>query len=190
MKISAFTIIESDDMLEKSIRSVYPFVDEFVINMHGATDIHKDMLGRVAMDFPDTKIVVFTEETEDKVKACIDNCTGDWIFEFFNDEAIHEAHAKKFRDWVERAEAEDIEGVTFTHLFFKKDDHKTLLGKGIAPTVRLFKRGALVPTDNPPASHVLDTVLYIFKYMDETPSLIAGEPEETNTQHPKVMLEE
>lgn len=132
MKLSAFTLVKNaikfDYPIVESVKSLLPFVDEYVINVGRSEDGTEVLIGKNFAFNP--KIKLFTADWEgaeygvaffaSQTNLALEHCSGDWAFYLQADECIHENDGPKVRNWVERAEAEGAIGVTCNYKHFEK----------------------------------------------------------------------
>ncbi len=135
MMISAFTIIKNaikfDYPIVESVDSLLPFVDEYIINIGKSDDRTRELLKKKFGQEP--KVKMFDSNWEDssqgtkffssQTNLALERCSGDWVFYLQADECIHELNGPKLKDWAERAEAENAQGVTFKYFHFEKNFH-------------------------------------------------------------------
>lgn len=133
MKLSAFTIIKDGIKLDypfvESIKSILPIVDEYIINVGKSKDGTLEVLKDLAKDEPKIRLLVTKWEGVEKGTAFFSSqtnealrlCEGEWVFYLQADEVLHEKDANKVRGWIERAEAEGAQGITFQYYHFEKD---------------------------------------------------------------------
>jgi glycosyltransferase involved in cell wall biosynthesis len=137
MKISAFTIIKNatkfDYPIVESIKSLEPFVDEYVINLGDSEDNTDDLINSNFANNPKFKIFKSVWEGKDQGMAFFRNqtnkalaqCTGDWCFYLQADEAVHEDEMKSIRDTFAQADAENKKAIVFNFYHFEKNYTKT-----------------------------------------------------------------
>ncbi len=103
MKISGFTFMRNTSKLFypflESLKSVLPFVDEFVIAMGDNDPDDTTLQSVIALNDPKIKIIQspwdtksFPKNTEyaRQTDIAMDACSGDWLFYLQSDEVVHE----------------------------------------------------------------------------------------------------
>lgn len=132
LKLSACTLIKNANKFDypvvESIKSLLPFVDEYIINV-GESDDGTEAL--IAGNFDHNKKVklYFTKwETKEfgtsffssQTNFAIDKCTGDYIIYLQADEAVHEEYGHKLRALAEEIDQNNKQGATFNYYHFEK----------------------------------------------------------------------
>src|SRR3990167_1283609 len=130
MSLSAFTIIKNANIYSypiiESIKSLLPYVDEYIVNTDsedkdGTFQLLKDNFGG------EKKVKIIRVKWEDNIgtlflssqtNLTLGACSGDWIFYLQGDEILRDGDGEKIKDWIERAEAENAQGITFNYQHF------------------------------------------------------------------------
>jgi len=137
MKISGATLIKNAIKLDypiiESVNSLFPHVDEYVINLGDSEDNTNELVRSWYGGFDNVKM--FDSKWEGKEQGmtffrnqtnkALDACTGDWIFYLQADEAIHDDDAKRMRAIVEEADKNGFDAIAFNFLHFEKNYNKT-----------------------------------------------------------------
>lgn len=133
MRVSGFTFcrnaVKYDYPLAETIRSILPWVDEFVVNVGDCDDGTLELVERIG----DRKVrilrsvwdenlcqdgLVYAQQTNIALRAC----TGDWAFYVQADEVIHETDAPAIWAAMERYLPETpVLGLMFRYLHFEGD---------------------------------------------------------------------
>ena len=136
MKISAFTIIKNaikyDYPVVESIKSLEPFVDEYIINIGDSDDETEKLIRDNFGDNP--KFVLFNSVWEPKEQGmtffrnqtnlALEKCTGDWVFYLQADECVHEDQISSIKQEMERADESGKKAMMFEFLHFEKNYSK------------------------------------------------------------------
>ncbi len=135
MKISGFTFCRNvhkfDYPVVESIRSILPFVDEYVVNVGDSEDGTLDTV-RSIRD-PKVRIIesvwdegltrggaIYAQQTNIALAAC----TGDWAFYLQADEVVHENDLPVIHDTLRRLDRDArVLGLMFRYLHFEGDYH-------------------------------------------------------------------
>lgn len=118
-----------DYPLVEAIRSILPWVDEFVVNVGDCDDGTLELVERLGD--PRVRILrtvwdeslrqdglIYAQQTNIALRAC----TGDWAFYLQADEVVHEADVPAIRAAMERHLPEtDVLGLMFRYLHFEGD---------------------------------------------------------------------
>lgn len=162
MKLSAVTLIKNankfDYPIVESINSVICCVDEYIINVGQCDDGTKELIQKHFGQ--EDKVVIFESDWEDVSKGtaffsnqtnlAISKATGDWILYLQADECLHEKDIYNLKKWIDRAEKENLHGLTFKYNHFALDPNhvKKTYSDGFdfyEREIRLFKNdGSLV----------------------------------------------
>ena len=137
MKISAATLIGNaikfDYPIVESIKSLEPYVDEYVVNLKADSE---DETEKLIMDNfgsnPKFKIFKSVWEGKDQGMAffrnqtnkALDQCTGDWVFYLQGDECVHEDEMKNLRSIIEEADTAGKVAIAMNFLHFEKNYSK------------------------------------------------------------------
>lgn len=138
MKLSAFTIIKNATKFQypvvESIKSLEPFVDEYVVNLGDSEDDTDKLIYDNFGSNPKFKIFKSTWEGKDQGMAFFRNqtnlalaqCTGDWCFYLQADECVHEDEMKNIRDIIEGVDTNGNghDAILFNFLHFEKNYSK------------------------------------------------------------------
>jgi glycosyltransferase involved in cell wall biosynthesis len=136
MKTSAFTIIKNaikyDYPVVESIKSLEPFVDEYVVNIGDSDDETEKLIRENFENNP--KFILFNSVWEPKEQGmaffrnqtnlALEKCTGDWVFYLQADECVHEEQMERFGDEIFLAEEEGKKAMMFEFLHFEKNYSK------------------------------------------------------------------
>jgi len=137
MKISAFTIIKNatkyDYPIVESIKSLEPYVDEYVVNLGDSEDNTDELINSNFASNPKFKIFKSIWEGKDKGMAffrnqtnkALEQCTGDWVFYLQGDECVHHDEMAKIRDAFVDADKNGKQSILFDFLHFEKNYTKT-----------------------------------------------------------------
>ncbi len=115
---------------ERSIRSILPIVDEFVVALGACEDRTRERL--VAMNEPKLRIIDTTWNKRirndysirgfnygQQKSVALFNCTGDWAFYLEGDEVVHEDDLPVIRQSMEtHLEDDRVESLVFDYLHF------------------------------------------------------------------------
>jgi len=140
MRISAATLIKNavkfDYPIIESIKSLEPYVDEYVINLGDSEDDTEKLVMDAFGSNP--KFKIFRSEWEGKEQGmaffrnqtnkALDQCTGDWIFYLQADECVHEDEMKNLRKLIEEADASGKNAIALNFLHFEKNYSKIKKG--------------------------------------------------------------
>ena len=137
MKISGFTIIrngtEFDYPYKESIRSLYPLVDELVINVGKSTDDTLAQIHALAQELGKEKIVIFESDwhlddlekkrsgqiLSEQTNLALDRCKNDWCIYLQADEVLSEEDYRKIKYKIELASTDsNVEALVFNYLHF------------------------------------------------------------------------
>lgn len=134
MRVSGFTFLRNGEKLgypfERSIRSILPIVDEFIVALGPCDDGTRERLA--AMREPKLRIIDTTWNERlrndysirgfnygQQKSIALFNCTGDWAFYLEGDEVVHEDDLPVIRTSLERyAEDDRVEALVFDYLHF------------------------------------------------------------------------
>ena len=134
MRVSGFTFLRNGKKLgypfERSIRSILPVVDEFVVALGPSTDGTREQL--LAMEEPKLRIVDTEWNPEvrndysirgftygQQKSIALFNCTGEWAFYLEGDEVVHEEDLPAILASMERYRNDDrVEALVFDYLHF------------------------------------------------------------------------
>lgn len=133
MKLSAFTIVKNAIKLDypiiESIKSLEPFVDEYVINIGVSEDETRKLIHDNFGNNP--KFILFDSEWEGKEQGmaffrnqtnkALEKCSGDWCFYLQADECVHEDEMKELRLQIEVADLSQRKAIVFNFLHFEMD---------------------------------------------------------------------
>ncbi len=132
--ISAATIISNaivhDFPIIESINSAIEFVNEYVINLDTkCTDGTNELIKSTFGGNPKVKIIENEWEGKEfgttflssQTNKALNECSKDWILYLQGDELIHEKDGMRMWKWIDRAEREGADGITFKYLHFIKD---------------------------------------------------------------------
>jgi glycosyltransferase involved in cell wall biosynthesis len=136
MKISAFTIIKNAVKFQypiiESIKSLEPYVDEYVINLGDSEDETEELILKNFGNNP--KFIIFKSVWEGKdqgmaffrnqTNLALDKCAGDWCFYLQADECIHDDDAKRFKSIIEDVDRKGHDAILFRFLHFEKNYSK------------------------------------------------------------------
>lgn len=137
MKISAFTIIKNatkyDYPIVESIKSLEPFVDEYVVNLGDSEDDTDKIINDNFGSNPKFKIFKSVWEGKDQgmtffrsqTNKALEQCTGDWVFYLQADECVHESEMATIRDVFAAADAQSRQAIVFDFYHFEKNYTKT-----------------------------------------------------------------
>ena len=133
MRVSGFTFcrnaVKYDYPLVEAIRSVLPWVDEFVVNVGDCDDGTLESVGRIG----DPKVRILRTVWDESLRQdgliyaqqtniALGACTGDWAFYLQADEVVHEADVPAIWAAMERHLPEtDVLGLMFRYLHFEGD---------------------------------------------------------------------
>lgn len=133
MRVSGFTFcrnaVKYDYPLVEAIRSILPWVDEFVVNVGDCDDGTLELVERLGD--PRVRILrtvwdeslrqdglIYAQQTNIALRAC----TGDWAFYLQADEVVHEADVPAIWAAMEQHLPEaDVLGLMFRYLHFEGD---------------------------------------------------------------------
>ncbi|MCM0604881.1 MAG: glycosyltransferase [Xanthomonadaceae bacterium] len=137
MKVSGFTIIrngcEYDFPFEESIRSLFPVVDELVVNVGQGTDETLSRIEKLATELGRDKFVIFESNwgfedesnrrggliLSEQTNQALARCTGDWCVYLQADEALSEKDYSKLKTQLLRAHHEKtLEALVFDYIHF------------------------------------------------------------------------
>lgn len=136
MQLGAFgiykNIIKWDYPAIESINSILPAVDIFVCNIGVSEDKTKELMYDTFGG--NKKVILFEEEWEDKslgttffssqTNKALDRVDTTWAFYLQSDEVIHEKDLPKIPKWMDRADREGAQAITFNYNHFALDkDH-------------------------------------------------------------------
>ena len=158
MKISAATLIKNaikfDYPIIESIKSLEPYVDEYVINLGDSEDETEKLVMDAFGSNPKFKIFKSVWEGKEQGMAffrnqtnkALDQCTGDWIFYLQADECVHEDEMKNLRKLIEEADAAGKRAIALNFLHFEKNYSKIKKGysegfDAYEKEVRIIKNG-------------------------------------------------
>jgi len=134
VRVSGFTFLRNGEELgypfERSIRSILPIVDEFVVALGACEDLTRERL--VAMNEPKLRIIDTTWNPRirndysirgfnygQQKSVALFNCTGDWAFYLEGDEVVHEDDLPAIRRSMEtHLENDRVESLVFDYLHF------------------------------------------------------------------------
>ncbi len=134
MRVSGFSFLRNGEKLgypfERSIRSILPIVDEFVVALGPCDDRTRERL--LAMQEPKLRIIDTTWNTRirndysirgfnygQQKSIALFNCTGDWAFYLEGDEVVHEDDLPAVRAAMEKHLEDDrVEALVFDYLHF------------------------------------------------------------------------
>lgn len=135
MKVSGFTLIRNgvqfDYPFEESIRSLFPLVDEMVVNVGYGDDDTIDRIGALARELGSEKFVVFQSRwplddpekkrggliLSEQTNLALERCNGDWCLYLQADEVLHEDDYGKIKHALRVAhEDPKIEGLLFDYI--------------------------------------------------------------------------
>lgn len=137
MKISGFTIIKNatkyDYPVVESIKSLEPYVDEYVVNLGDSEDNTDQLIKEAFGNNPKFKIFKSVWEGKDQGMAffrnqtnkALEQCSGDWSFYLQADECVHQDEITKIRDIFEDADKNGKQAILFDFLHFEKNYSKT-----------------------------------------------------------------
>lgn len=101
--------------LTESILSIYPIVDEFLINDGGSDDGTLDLLEELAEVYPKIELYQIEDEEseawetiDDQLEQLIDEASGEWLIESQADEIWHEDDILEFSELLESTDANSI----------------------------------------------------------------------------------
>lgn len=130
MLVSGFSVIRNAEIMGypvvRSIKSILPLVDEFVIGVGQSDDKTRELIESIN----DPKIKVFdsfwdTSKTSgglilsEKTNEALSRCRGDWCFYLQADEVIHEQDfAPLYKNMETYLADEKVEGLLFKYLHF------------------------------------------------------------------------
>lgn len=136
----------------ESINSLLPYLDEFILNVGISEDNTEALIEKEFGNHP--KVFYFRSKWEDFRKGtaffsnqsnmALELVSSQYAFFLQADEAINEKDGKRLQSWIERCEAENLQGVTFKYNHFVKDSkhvYKTYKDGGdfYDSEIRLFK---------------------------------------------------
>jgi len=133
VRVSGFTFcrnaVKYDYPVVEAIRSVLPWVDEFVVNIGECDDGTLELVERIG----DPKVRILRTVWDENLRQdgliyaqqtniALRGCTGDWAFYLQADEVIHEADVPAIWAAMERSLPEtDVLGLMFRYLHFEGD---------------------------------------------------------------------
>jgi glycosyltransferase involved in cell wall biosynthesis len=130
MKVSAFTFIKNGQILGypfiKSIKSILPIVDEFIVNVGESEDDTLSLIKSISS--PKIRVIEssWNEGMKDKGYVYAQqkmiaqfNCSGDWIFYIEGDEVYHENDLEKITESMIKYLGNDqVEALVFDFYHF------------------------------------------------------------------------
>jgi len=137
VSVSGFTILRNgvqfDYPFEESIRSLFPLVDELVVNVGYGTDETLSRVKALANELGKEKFIIFESnwhlDDENKKKEglilseqtnlALDRCTHDWCVYLQADEVLHSKDHPLIRESLQVASLNpEVEGLVFDYLHF------------------------------------------------------------------------
>jgi glycosyltransferase involved in cell wall biosynthesis len=121
--------IVCDYPVVESIRSIFPIVDEYVVNVGRSDDGTLDLIRSIG----DSKIRIFETEWDETLRRdglifsqqtnlALARCKGDWAFYLQADEVVHEDDLDRIVRRLEQVQPRrEIPGLLFRYLHFKGD---------------------------------------------------------------------
>jgi hypothetical protein len=155
VRVSGFTFcrnaVKYDYPLAEAIRSVLPWVDEFVVNVGDCDDGTLELVGRIG----DPKVRILRTVWDESLRQdgliyaqqtniALGACTGDWAFYLQADEVVHEADVPAIWAAMERHLPEtDVLGLMFRYLHFE-GDYWSINPWGYRREIRIIRNGGRV----------------------------------------------